>query len=151
MTLTWLLAGSATVYLIGWVLAIPGALHRVMLTEVCSRCNETRRQAKGEYSDHLDRKYSHRFDWKWTPRGAVRERNGGDVAQALIRATAWPIRLHLWTVRFLAVRFGQLVKRTVTRAVSLTGPELERRIKEQQETIKRLQAEIDKDARSSRS
>jgi hypothetical protein len=117
-------------YLIGWLLAIRPALRARMLKVVCPKCDD-----RWSTADHRCHRNS-----KPAPRGSLREREGRDVAVAVavFVAAFWPPHL-AW--RVLAATVGLLgngVTAAVTRVTPLTGPELERRIREQQAEIERL-------------
>ena len=125
----WLIFGA---YLLGWLLAIRGSLQRRMLTNICRRCGRETRQDCFIWVHEAD-----------TPRGAVRERNGRDVAVAICAAAWWPLRLLVVAFYRTVAALGGGIKTAVTRATPLTKPELERRLAEQQDEIKRLTEQIE--------
>ncbi len=121
----------ATAYLLGWLIAIPLAMRRHMLRELCNRC------WRAESAGHRPDVY-HSSGYRFVALGAMRERNGGDVAWALFAAAFWPTHL-LWAIIVRVARLlGAGVERAVNKATPLTAPELERRIAEQQREITRL-------------
>lgn len=113
------------VWAAGWVLAVRPSMRRTMLQEVCSKC---------EGRLWCDCKNAPRV-----VRGSQFERDGGDVAWSLWIAAWWPV--WLWIVCTRITLRG--LSAAVIRATPLTGPELERRIAEQQAEIARLTEQID--------
>jgi len=137
----WLVA----VWLVGWLLAVRPSMRRTMLQEVCSNCGRTGCDCKvwdshPEFPDVISLR-----DYKRAPkvvRGSRFERTGGDVAWSLWIAAWWPGWLTVVVLRATLRTLGAGVKTAVIRATPLTGPELERRLKEQQAEIARLTKEI---------
>lgn len=122
-------------YLLGWLLAIRPAMRRRMLGEVCSYC-----QASSSDARHYN--IFHPGESRYIPRGALRERNGNDVAWALFTAAWWPPHLAWAILVKLAWLLGAGVVHAVNRATPLTAPELERRVAEQAREIDRLTRQI---------
>lgn len=133
----WLIFGA---YLLGWLLAVRGSLRRRMLTKVCRKCGkESARSPSSRYCDTPNPMVHEEPD---TPRGAVRERNGRDVAVAIWVAAWWPLRLFFVALYRTVAALGGGIKTAVLRATPLTTPELERRLREQEAEIKRLTSEM---------
>lgn len=132
--IAWLIFGA---YVLGWLLSIRGSLHRRMLAEVCVHCGH----------DHVGRREDHHGNCYRSeaslPRGAVRERNGRDVAVAIWAAAWWPIRLLFVAIYRTVAALGGGIKTAVLHATPLTTPELERRLREQEAEIKRLTSEME--------
>ncbi len=125
-----------TAYLLGWLCAIPLAMKRRMLQELCFGCWRT------EHYGHPTQCH-YAYQNRYVPRGSLHERRGGDVAWALFAAAFWPTHL-LWTILArLARLLGAGVTHAVNRAAPLTAPELERRCAEQAAEIERLTGYID--------
>lgn len=123
----WLLVA---VWLVGWLLAVRPSMRRTMLQVVCDQCLATEAWC------------SHRSSRRLVVRGAEFDRTGGDVAWSLWIAAWWPVWLTFVLLRILLTALGACVKTAVIRATPLTGPELERRIAEQQDEIARLTEQI---------
>lgn len=127
-----------SVWLVGWLLAIRPAMRRRMTQQVCTRCDEVvlpqrRPEVHSAWYGHTP---------AYVIRGAMRERDGYDVAEALWRAAWWPAPLTWWLVTVAARLAGRGVMTAVVRAAPLTAPELERRIAEQHAEIERLTRQI---------
>lgn len=129
----WLLAA---VWPVGWLLAVRPSMRRTMLQEVCSKC-----RVDGCDCASRARRLGHKPP-PLAPRGALRDRTGGDVAWSVFAAAWWPVWLTFTVLRIALRALGAGVKTAVIRATPLTEPELERRIAEQQDEIARLTAEI---------
>jgi hypothetical protein len=127
------------VYVAIWALSIPGALRRVMLKEVCERC------MRGPSAEGCIRYTSPQRHGGFKPRGAIRNRNDGDVAAAIWWAAWWPVRACARVLVAVAVLTGRGVRVATLKATPLTEPELERRIREQQAEIERLTEEVGED------
>jgi len=117
-------------YVLGWLLAVRPMMRRRMLRDVCDYCG-------------MDWACGHAAAWRGRlVRGSRFERDGTDVAMALLGALWWPLWLAFLAVRWSALLAGRTVRRAVFSATPLTVPELERRLAEQQKEIDRLGAEI---------
>lgn len=126
----------AAVYLAGWALEVPWALRRRMLARICVYCHHG-----GTRAGHS----GHRKRHPTAVRGSLRDRNGRDAAAALVAAAFWPYhRCRAMGVR-AAKTTAAVVTRVVLRTTPLTGPELDRRITEQQADIDRLSAQVKDD------
>lgn len=121
-------------YVVGWLLAIRPTLRRWMLTEVCPACR-VGNNCRAQYSNG-----PHSHDLK--ARGAISDRDGRDAAGAIGCAAWWPIRLVFIAVAFVVRGAGRGIRSAVLSG-QLTGPEMERRLREQQAEIDRLSAQID--------
>lgn len=129
-------------YLCGWIAATPAMLRRVMLKEVCANCGNPDRGERYCGSDYV----AHGLRLK--PRGAVRERNGGDVAKALLHSAWWPLALVVVVLALGVQTAGRGIKGLAVRATPLTEPELKRRETERTAEIERLMKEIQGDPKS---
>jgi hypothetical protein len=126
----WLILAA---YAVGWALSIPGALRRRMLGLECPKCGSSMCDIRSHGKDEV--------------RGSLRDRRGSDVAVAIVRAVFWPIRM---VVVFIGAMFrlgGRGVVAAVNRVTPLTGPELARRMAEQEREIARLTAQINERTR----
>ena len=106
-----------------------------MLKIVCPACDKD-----------WDSNHQYHYRQIRVPRGSLREREGRDVADAILKAAFWPPHLAWFILATTAKLLGDGVKAAVTRATPLTPPELERRIREQQTEIKRLSDQMNDDA-----
>jgi len=121
----WLIVGA---YVVGWLLSIPGALQRRMLGWECPGCRGVRCYNRSHGDD--------------VRRGSYRERTGKDAAIAVARATYWLPRLIAVLVVGVLRSSGRGMVGLINRATPLTGPELARRMAEQEQEIARLTAQI---------
>ena len=127
---------ALAVYLLGWVLDIRPALRRRMLAEVqvpCDRPDCRDREQWIIHPQHCEPVFRHR--------GAVRERDGGDAAAAVLVAGLWPLHLVGLALGLVLYGAGRGAGALILGG-RLTVPELERRLREQQAEIGRLTKEI---------
>jgi hypothetical protein len=126
-------------WFVGWLLAIRPAMRWRMLLPVCTKCGSINDECFTPAWNRVDGyflKANHRP--AHVALGAMRERNGRDVAAAVWRAAWWPILLAWWLIEKAARLVGRGVTTAVIRSTPLTEPELERRIAEQAREIERL-------------
>lgn len=115
-------------WLLGSLLGVRPMLRRAMLQKVCDHCDS------GVGCDCVSTRL--------VVRGAKFERTGFHVFMACWTAAWWPIWLPALGFAKVATLLGGQVTRAVIAATPLTGPELERRVDEQAEEIRRLTEQI---------
>jgi hypothetical protein len=130
------------VWLVGWLLAVRPSMRRTMMQQVCAKCEAHWSCDCREPSEWNGTDYRRGGKVRRATRGSLFERTGGDVAAAVWIAAWWPLWLTIVVLRVALRGLGAGVKTAVLRATPLTGPELERRIREQQVEIDRLSKEI---------
>jgi hypothetical protein len=139
----WLMLGAAA-YLVGWLVAVPPTLRWYMLRDACDGCGH---HSCGDGCPcSCDRFNPFEPRHGRAPRGAVRQRTGGDVGVAISGAAFWPLTLLIRIVAALAWIVGVGVTSAVLRTTRLTGPEMERRLRDQQAEIARLTEQIGSDS-----
>lgn len=133
------------------ILAVRPALQRQMLKQVCADCGYAW-TCPVACPEHSRRGYygEGRGGYKQgnrVVRGAKFERDPYDVLLALWLAAWWPVWVVIRLVKALWRGMGFATRaagRSIAEAVPLTGPELDRRIKEQSAEIERLTDEINR-------
>lgn len=156
--MTLLIIGAAVVlWLAVAALTTPLRLRARMSAPVCARCgNRKNRDGSPRYcTTRYPRDVPLRYDeepvhqYRQAPRGALRDRTRADVNIAFLAALTWPATVPA-VLLAAAVTRGPVVAaawsyRKVTEPLltkHLTGPELERRIRQQEADIARLEQQI---------
>lgn len=128
------------VYVLGWVLSVRPALRRRMLAEIQVPCD--RPDCPNLDSDLI---HPNHCDPVFRPRGAVRDRRNADAWAAVGWAGIWPLTLlavGLASVLYVVFAAADRGVGAFVLQAPLTGPELERRLREQEAEIDRLSKQI---------
>lgn len=138
--MSWLLLAA---YVLGLPVAFRVALRRHMLEPICERCYHNPYHIHAYYHPgDAAEVVNERTRCVRVPRGSIRDRSPRDLRCALRRATFWPLTGAFWIILLIRDLIVDGALSLTDRLLPPTAPELERRIREQREEIKRLTEQI---------